>query len=114
MEMGSISMNALKTDNMNGVDAQKVEQDATKINAVAEDTSKDILKPTATETQKDDKAKVQKHVVSYIGSGEYKDSTGRKWHKHDEETYDEEEYATRKDLHFMVNYGEMKHTVVTM
>lgn len=112
MEM--VNMNALKTDNMNGVDAQKPEADVAKINATAEDTSKDAQKPTEKATQENNDEKVKKHVITYIGSSEYKDSTGHKWHKGNEKTYDEAEYVKRNDLHFMVKYGEMKHIVVTM
>ena len=103
-------MSELKIDNVNGVNAVNASANAPKINAKAEDTSKDTQKPT----EKKAESKAVKHVVVYVGSSEFKDSTGYKWHKNDEKTYDDEEYKTRSDLHFMVKYGEMKHTAVTM
>lgn len=103
-------MNGLKIDNTKNGNAANAPINTAEIKAEVEDTLKDTQ-----ETKQEDKTEaVQKHVVVYIGSSEYKDSTGHKWHKNDEKTYDESEYVTRKDLHFMINYGEMKHTVVTM
>lgn len=114
INMSGVNMNALKTDNTNGADTAKAEPNMTEINATAEDTSKDTQKPTEATEQENGERGVQKHIVMYIGSSEFTDSTGHKWHKNDEKTYDEAEYAQRKDLHFMVRYGEMKHTAVTM
>ena len=57
---------------------------------------------------------VTKHVVTYIGNSEFVDSTKCKWHHNDEVTISDEEFENREDLHFMIRYGEMKHTVVTM
>lgn len=106
--MNSINMSGIKIGNMNSVNAVNAPADQPEIKSEAQDTLKDAQKPA------EEQAPKSKHVVTYIGSSEFKDSTGHKWHKNDEQTYDEDEYAKRNDLHFMINYGEMKHTVVTM
>ena len=112
--MENINMGGLKIDNANGTNAVNAPANAAQINAKAEDTLKDTPKPTEATTQEGNTETAKKHVIVYIGSSEFIDSTGHKWHKNDEKTYGEDEYNTRKDLHFMVKYGEMKHTVVTM
>ena len=106
--MNSINMSGIKVDNMSGVGVVNAPADQPEIKNEAEDTLKDTQKPTEEQTPK------TKHVVTYIGSSEFKDSTGHKWYKNDEKTYDDNEYVNRNDLHFMIEYGEMKHTVVTM
>ena len=105
--METINMNGIQVGNMNGVNAVNAPADQPEIKGKVEDTSKDIQKSA------EEQAPKTKHVVTYIGSSEFTDSVGHKWHKNDEKTYDDE-YAKRNDLHFMVDYGEMKHTVVTM
>lgn len=112
--MENINMSGLKIDNMNGVNAVNAPANAVQINAQVEDTSKDMPKSAEATAQESSTETAKKHVIVYIGSSEFTDSTGHKWHKNDEKTYDESEYGTRKDLQFMVGYGEMKHTVVTM
>ena len=112
--MENINMGGLKIDNMNGVNAVNASANAVQINAKAENTSKDMPKPAEATAQENSTETAKKHVVVYIGSSEFVDSTGHKWHKNDEKTYNDDEYGARNDLHFMVKYGEMKHTVVTM
>lgn len=105
--MEKINMSGIKIDNVGGVGAVNASANQLEIKREPENTSEDMLKPSV-------EAPKSKHVVTYIGCGEYKDSTGHMWHRNDEQTYDDNEYANRKDLHFMVEYGEMKHTVVTV
>ena len=112
--MENINKGGLKIDNMSGVNAVNAPANAVQINAKAEDTLRDTQKPTEETTQENKTDAIKKHVIVYIGSSEFTDSTGHKWHKNDEKTYNEDEYNTRKDLQFMIKYGEMKHTVVTM
>ena len=112
--MENINMGGLKIGNMSGVNAVNASATAPQINQEAENTSKDTQKPTEANAQQASTETAVKHVLVYIGQSEYKDSTGKKWHKNDEGTYTEQEYSTREDLKFMVKYGEMKHTVVTM
>lgn len=108
--MQGIDMTGIKVNNMNGVSAVNAPANQPEIKNEVEDTLKDTQKPTEEQTPKEQ----SKHVITYIGSSEYTDSKGHKWYKHNEMTYNDDEYATRKDLHFMVKYGEMKHTVVAM
>lgn len=103
-------MNELKINNISNVNAVNASADAPEIKKEVENTSKDTAKPTTEGTAKP----TVKHVIAYLGGGEYKDSVGHKWHKNDEQTYSDDEYEGRKDLHFMVKYGEMRHTAVTM
>ena len=112
--MENINMGGLKIDNMNGANAVNASANAVQINVKAEDTSKDTQKPSEATAQSEGSETAVKHVIVYLGSSEFKDSTGHKWHRNDEKTFSDEEYKTRADLHFMVSYGEMKHTAVTM
>ena len=103
-------MNTIKIENIGKVNAVDAPASQPEIENEAENTSKDTVElPVEQET----KATV-KHVVVYLGSSVYTDGTGHKWTKNTEHTYSDEEYAGRVDLHFMVKYGEMKHTIVTM
>lgn len=112
--MGNIDKNELKMNNMNCVNAANAPANATEIKKTAENTSKDALESTQKQAEKSTKQASNKHVVTYIGNSEFTDSNGHKWRKNDEQTYIDEEYNKRTDLHFMINYGEMKHTVVTI
>lgn len=105
--MQGINMNGIKINNMNGVNAVNAPANKPEIKDEAKDTLKDMQESTEKQTQ-------NKHVITYIGGSEFMDSKGHKWRKHSEMTYNDDEYATRNDLHFMVQYGEMKHTVVAM
>ena len=105
--MEPIKVGELKIDNMNGVNAVDAPSDSLEIKQTEADTSKDIQKSNET-------SGVTNHVVTYVGTSEFIDNTGHKWHHNDEVLLTDNEYAVREDLHFMVKYGEMKHTVVTM
>ena len=108
--MESINMNGIKVGNINSVNAVNAPANQPEIKNEAENTLKDTQKPAEEQAPKAQ----NKHVITYIGSSEFTDSKGHRWHKHDEKTYGDDEYATREDLQFMVKYGEMKHTVVAM
>lgn len=112
--MSNIKLGGLKVDNMNDVNVINAPANAVKINEEVENTSKDMPESTEKATQAEAKEQVVKHVLVYIGQSEFTDTKGNKWHKNDEHTFDEKDYANRDDLQFMVNYGEMKHTIVTM
>lgn len=108
--MQGIDMSGIKVNNMNNVNAVNAPADQSEIKGEVENTSKDMQRSIEEQAPKAQ----NKHVITYIGGSEYTDSKGHKWHKHDEMTYNDDEYITRNDLHFMVNYGEMKHTVVAI
>lgn len=103
-------MNTIKIEDMNKANAVNAPANQPEIKAEAENTSKDTVESTQEQTAKP----AVKHIVVYIGNSTHTDSTGHKWHKNSECTYSDEEYEARTDLHFMVKYGEMKHTAVTM
>lgn len=103
-------MNELKINNINMANAVNAPANEPKIEKEAENT----FTNTAKQATEEAKEAVTKHVIVYLGNGEYTDSTGHKWHKNDEYTYSDDEYNSRKDIHFMVKYGEMKHTMVTI
>lgn len=61
------------------------------------------------------------HVLEYTGHGAWVDQEGNTWSRKSTnkniistEQMTDEEYATRSDIHFMVKYGEMSHTVVNV
>ena len=112
--MGNIGKNESKINNMNGVNAVRASMNAIEIKENEENISKDAFELTQTQAKEETKKASNKHVVTYIGSSEFVDSNGHKWYKNTEQTYTDEEYNKRTDLHFMVDYGEMKHTVVTI
>lgn len=105
----NIKFNELKLNNENGVNKAKAPSIEFKNEKEKENTSKDML-----ESKQNEEQKTTKHVIIYLGSGEYIDANGNKWHKNDEKTFSDDEYRKRTDLEFMVKYGEMKHTAVTM
>lgn len=105
--MEPIKVGELKIDNMNVSDVPNISDDSSEIKQTEENTSKDTQKST-------DESGATKHVVTYVGGSEYIDASKHVWHKGDEMTYSDDEYNERNDIHFMVKYGEMKHTIVTM
>lgn len=62
----------------------------------------------------------EKVVLTYLGGGVYRDSKGECWSRTDNEhanilstrAYAVDEYEAREDLKFMVQYGEMKKSLV--
>ena len=99
--------NELKIDNMHISIHTDAKPGTIKINGAQGNTSKDMPEHAT-------KQGIEKHVIIFVGGGEFTDSHGHKWHNGDEQTYTDEEYKKRTDLHFMVNYGEMRHTSVTI
>jgi hypothetical protein len=67
-------------------------------------------------------AKGTKHLVSFIGNGIFTDGKKALWSKVKDEdkeilterTYNDDEFKSREDLHFMIKYGAMKHTPVEL
>ena len=84
-----------------------------------DDTSKNAEDNSETDAEAEDKANETelegKVVVTYISGGIWKDVEGKYWassKKSDnilsERQYTAEEYDSREDIKFMVNYGAMK------
>lgn len=87
------------------------------------EATKDNEKPSvkaSVEQPKDNKIGGGKCVVEYVGNSVWVDSNNDKWSRNDvkgtsiksQRTYPAQEYESRDDLKFMVQYGEMKLTVV--
>lgn len=72
--------------------------------------------------QNDGKETVKKHVLTYIAGGIWIDSNGQKWSRQpisgtdivNVREYYDNDYQNRDDLQFMVNYGSMTITTVTL
>lgn len=106
--------NGLKIDNTKSAGVAVTPLNTPEIKTNAEDTLKDTSKSPEANAQESNKPTIKKHLITYVGNGEYVDVCKRKWHNGDEETYSDEVYEMRKDIHFMVKYGAMKHSVVTV
>lgn len=59
------------------------------------------------------------HLVEYIGNGVWIDSKGVHWARNIENTdmtsnkdFSDEDFASREDIQFMIQYGAMKHTTI--
>lgn len=107
-------MSELKMNNMKLSGVANAPSNPAEIEPSPEDTSKDTLESPVENTPKDDKPTVTKHLVTYVGSGEFIDRNNYKWHRDSEQTYSDEEFSKRTDLQYMIQYGAMKHTTVTM
>lgn len=82
----------------------------------AEDNSETATKTEDEATEPELEGKV---VVTYVGGGIWKDANGKYWASVkksenilSERQYTAEEYESREDIKFMVNYGAMKATHV--
>lgn len=83
----------------------------------SENTKKESEKP-----QETPKATVTRHVVSYVGNSIWVDRTGQHWSRNEfpgtnivtSKEYSDEEFKERSDIQFMVSYGEMRVTTVTI
>ena len=114
-------MNGLKIEGLNKVDVIEAPVANVELEETKENTSEDMLESTqpSTETETEqpkadeEQPKAEsKHVIKYVGNGEYIDSIGHKWHNGHEQIMSDEEYEERVDLQFMVKYGAMTNTVV--
>lgn len=80
----------------------------------------DAIEPKE-DTPKAHKATVTKHVVAFIGNGVWFDSHGIAWSKKtgnpgivQTQDFTEDEYNEREDIKFMVEYGTMTDTVISL
>ena len=123
--MAQINMDEIKKTTVNSAEVKESEmsQPAEPNNEPAESTdntsetaenTNEIKEDKAEETDKGNKAE-GKVVVTYVGSGIWKDSEGKLWASEkrsdnilSERQYDAIVYNSREDIKFMVNYGAMK------
>lgn len=106
--------NELKINNIKPAGAVVTPLNTAEIKPNGEDTLKDTSKSAETNTQESNEPTVKKHLIVYMGSGEFTDVLGHKWHNGDEKTYSDDEFKARHDIEFMIKYGAMKHSVVTV
>ena len=119
-----------KSTNAKSADEQKQEQatqnteesveNAEETNAKSADEQKQEQATQNTEDEHNGKKQSGKYLLTYLGGSIWADETGAKWARESvdgtaiksERTYSKKEYNARKDLQFMVDYGEMKLTIV--
>lgn len=130
--MGKVDINKINktTDNSTKIEQSKQEEQTKAHNEVDELTDNTQEKTEDTnEIKQEEKAKEQeqgeedknnnknssKVVVTYVGSGVWKDSDGKLWASSDksdnilsERQFTSDEYEKREDIKFMVGYGAMK------
>lgn len=105
-------------------DVENKPTDATEATKGTDETAPKVDKPT-NEAQVEEQSftiNKAKYVVEYIAGGIWKDAKGEYWASEgiigtniaNTRAYTEAEYTKREDLHFMVQYGSMKSTKVTL
>jgi hypothetical protein len=75
-----------------------------------------------TEPTEEQTSGVTKHIVTYIGGGHWIGSDGKVWARESMSgtdiknirEYDDEDFKSREDLKFMIGYGAMTVTTVTL
>lgn len=112
------TVNPTETAKSDDVKATETQSDALNGSANASEQSENTQ-----ETEAEPQASgTTKHVVTYIGGGNWIDEKGKKWSKQavvgtDIESareYTDAEYQVREDLKFMVGYGAMTLVTVTL
>lgn len=54
--------------------------------------------------------RTKKHTCTYMGNGVWTDSDGMKWVRKDTHVFTDEEFATRDDIKYMIDYGAILHS----
>lgn len=52
----------------------------------------------------------KKHTCTYMGNGVWTDRDGMKWVRKDTHVFTGEEFATRDDIKYMIDYGAILHS----
>lgn len=105
------STESVELEQLKGTEAQLNDQNE------SDDTSKD-----SEDIKGNKKETVKKHILTYIAGGIWIDSNGQKWSKQpisgtdivNTREYHDNDYQNRDDLQFMVNYGSMTITTITL
>lgn len=123
--MAKINMDEIKKGTVDPAEIEKLKnnepaepssESTESIDDVSEATkdTNEIKKDKAEEAKEETKAE-GKVIVTYVGSGVWKDSKGKLWASEkksenilSERQYNADEYNNREDIKFMVNYGAMK------
>lgn len=126
--MGKIDMSKVKTNTDNSAEIKELNEakpaetpvEPTELTDNASEKSEDTNKTEAkAEAKSEEKTNAKKVVVSYIGSGIWRDGESKLWASKNktenilcERQYDVNEYEKRDDIKFMVQYGSMRATYV--
>ena len=52
----------------------------------------------------------KKHTCTYMGNGVWTDRDGMNWVRKDTHVFTDEEFATRDDIKYMIDYGAILHS----
>ena len=52
----------------------------------------------------------KKHTCTYMGNGVWTDRDGMDWVRKDTHVFTDEEFATRDDIKYMIDYGAILHS----
>lgn len=111
----------LQSENQDEIGQLQASADAeTHIDTQNELTNTSEASEDTSETESKDG--VTRHVVTYVGSGHWIDSDGKVWARvsakgtdiKNVREYDDEDLQSRDDLKFMIGYGAMTVTTVTL
>lgn len=107
-----------------GNEVENKPTDATEATKDTDETKAEADKPTNEANVEEQSFTINKakYVVEYVAGGVWKDNKGEYWASTgivgtniaNTRAYTEAEYKDREDLHFMVQYGSMKSTKVTL
>lgn len=108
-----------KSDELNKTEHAETGQASAELTDNTSETAEDTSE-TKGETPHEEESKAGTVVVvTYVGSGIWKDEVGKLWSAKNvtdnilsERQYSKEEYDKREDIKFMVGYGAMKISVV--
>lgn len=126
-KMAQVDINKLKGNNaelaksneLNETEQAETGQASAELTDNTSETAEDT-RETKEETPHEEESKASTVVVvTYVGSGIWKDEAGKLWSTKNvtnnilsERQYSKEEYDKREDIKFMVGYGAMKISVV--
>lgn len=109
---GTINMNkvnAPEADLKPNVEVAPVLTDQTSIQInpeLTEDSKKTASDCVAAEPEHGTK----KHTCTYMGNGVWTDRDGMNWVRKDTNVFTDEEFATRDDIKYMIDYGAILHS----
>lgn len=121
--MGKIDINEIKKDSSELIKSDELKEtndvkapsESSELIDNASEKSENASETAEEQKQEEPADNQNKVVVLYVGGGVWKDSCGKLWANTNrtdnilcERHYSREEYETRDDIKFMVEYGEMR------
>ena len=108
------------TINMNKVNAQEADlKPNVEVAPVLTDQNSIQINPELTEDSKETASdcvaaepehRTKKHTCTYMGNGVWTDRDGMNWVRKDTHVFTDEEFATRDDIKYMIDYGAILHS----